>query len=173
MQFFLTNASISELETTHLLAQHQVLIYGTHTLLQLRHFWNTFKTKLANKGLYQASIGGMRLRLQELQEFNPEAQKIKLKDGYKDVKGVLRHQALPFVPENICTELISRYYNNSLTSHFGIEKTWKLSARKYDWLTLCHNIEAYVKSCDVYLASKIVRYKPYDDLQSLFISTHR
>lgn len=42
-------------------------ICGTHVLPQLPQFWVTFRAKLAGKGPYKASIGGMRLRLLGLQ----------------------------------------------------------------------------------------------------------
>ena len=45
---------------------HQVFIYGTYVLSQLRYFWNGLQKELASKGSYKASIGGIRLRLQEL-----------------------------------------------------------------------------------------------------------
>ena len=64
-------------------------------------------------------------------------------------------------------ELISRHHDNLPVGHFGIEKTRELLTKKYYWPTLRHNVEAYVKGCDVYLASKAVRHKPYNDLQSL------
>ena len=38
---------------------------------------------------------------------------------------------------------------------------------------LCHDIKDYVKGCNICLALKAVRHKPYGDLQSLTISTHR
>ena len=38
---------------------------------------------------------------------------------------------------------------------------------------LYHDVEDYVKGCDVWLASKAVAHKPYGDLQSLPVSTHR
>ena len=53
-----------------------------------------------------------------------------------------------------------------------MKKTRELLAQKYYWPTLCHDIEDYVKGCDVCLASKAVQHKPYDDLQSLPILTH-
>ena len=80
-------------------------------LPQLRQFWDTFRAELVDEDLYKASIGGMRLRLSELQESDPEAQELKSKeqlpDGWEDIDGVLHHQGLPFVPEVIRTELIS------------------------------------------------------------------
>ncbi len=38
---------------------------------------------------------------------------------------------------------------------------------------LRRDVKAYVKGCDVCLASKMVHHKPYGDLQSLLIPTHR
>ena len=112
LQSLLTNASLSSLSTSvELLPLHQVLICGTHVLSQLRQFWDTFRAELADENLYKANIGGMRLRLSELQESDPEAQELKSKkhlpDGWEDIDGVLYHQGLPFVPEAIRTEIIS------------------------------------------------------------------
>ena len=118
----------------------------------------------------------MRLKLSELQESDPEAQELKSKkqllDSWKDIDGVLHHQGLPFVPEVIQTELISQHYDDPLAKHFGIDKTKDLVDRKYYWLGLRRDIEAYVKGCDVCLGSKTVRHKPYGDLQSLPVPTH-
>ena len=106
----------------------------------------------------------MRLRLQELQESDSQAQKVRaegLQESWEDIEGVLHHQGLPFVPETIRTELISRHHDDPLAGHFGIKKTRELIARKYYWPTLRHNVEIYVKGCDVCLASKAVRHKLY------------
>ena len=70
-------------------------------------------------------------------------------------------------------ERISRHYNDPLAGHFGIEKTRKLLAQKYYGPTLRHDVKAYVKGCDVCLALKAVRHKPYGNLQSLPVPTHR
>ena len=117
----------------------------------------------------------MRLRLQELQKTDSEAQELRQqgREGYEEVDGVLHHQGLPFVTEAIRTELISHHYDDPLAGHFGIEKTCELLAQKYFWPSLRHDVEAYVKGCDVCLASKAVRHKPYGDLQSLPVPTHR
>ena len=129
--------------------------------------------ELANEGIYKISIGSMRLRLQELQESDSEAQELRTKDGYQNINGVLHHQGLPFVPKAIRMELISWHHDDPLAGHFGIKKTCELLTRKYYWPTLRHNVKAYVKGCDVCLASKAVRHKPYGDLQSLPVPTHR
>ena len=68
LQFSMTNASISGLNTTFsgFSPQHQVLISGTSALPQLRCFWSTLQTKLVNERLYKVSIGSMNLKLQKL-----------------------------------------------------------------------------------------------------------
>ena len=86
---------------------------------------------------------------------------------------MLHHQGLSFVPKAIWIELINHYHNDLLAGHFIIEKTRKLLAWKYYWPTFRHDVEAYVKGCDVCLALKAVRHKPYGDLQSLPVPTHR
>ena len=182
LQSSLTRASLSGLSlglgSDDLSPLHRVLICGTYVLPHLRQFWETFRTELADEEPYKASIGGMRLRLAELQESDAEAQKIRaeeLKEGldeYVDVDGVLHHQGLPFVPEIIRTELISRHHDDPLAGHFGIDKTRELIGRKYYWPSLRKDVEAYVKGCDVCLALKVVRHKPYSDLQALPIPTH-
>lgn len=51
-----------------------------------------------------------------------------------------------------------------MTIHFGIKKTRELIAKKYFLLIFCEDIKVYIKSCDVYLISKTVLYKRYEDL---------
>ena len=105
LQSSLTNASISGLNILFpgLSPQHQVIICGTYALPQLRRFWNDLRTELANEQPYKASIGSMRLRLQELQETDSEAQELRQQkaDGYEEIDDILHHQGLPFVPEAI------------------------------------------------------------------------
>ena len=120
----------------------------------------------------------MRLRLQELQELQEEehkAQKLRQQkaNGYKKIEDNLHYQSLLFVPETIKTELIRCHHNDLLTGHFSIKKTCKLLTRKYSWLTFRHNVKAYVKGCDIGLASKVVRQKSYSDLQLLSALTHQ
>ena len=117
----------------------------------------------------------MRLRLVELQAEDGQARKIraeKLDGNWEDFDGILHHQDLPYVLKIIRTKLISRHYDDPLAGHFGIEKTRELVARKYYWETLRHDVEVYVRGCDVCLASKAVRHKPYGNLQQLPVPTH-
>ncbi len=55
---------------------HQVLICGTVVLPQLHHFLDTIRSELADEGPYTASIGGMRMKLPELQDKDKEAIKL-------------------------------------------------------------------------------------------------
>ena len=45
---------------------HQIFVCGTAVLPQLRRFWDSFQSEIANKGPYNVSIGAMRLRLPDL-----------------------------------------------------------------------------------------------------------
>ena len=138
--------------------------------------------ELASENPDTASIGGMRLRLHKLQAEDEQARKLRAnqqpnqqlgQQSWDDIDGVLHHQGLFYVPEIIRTELISRHHDNPLVDYFGIEKTHELIARKYYWPILRRDVEDYVRSWDVCLASKAVRHKPYGDLQSLLIPTNR
>ncbi len=96
-----------------------------------------------------------------------------LPESWENIEQVLHYQDLPYIPKVIRLELISRHHNNPLACYFGIEKTRKLIAKKYYWPMLRQDVKAYVKGCDVCLASKTVHHKPYGDLQSLLVPTHR
>ena len=118
----------------------------------------------------------MKMRLPELQDDDKEAMKLRsegLPEGWENIEQVLYYQSLPYVPKVILSELISRHHKNPLTGHFGIEKTCKLVARKYYWPTLQWDVEAYVKGCDICLASKAVCHNPYRDFQSLPVPIHQ
>lgn len=84
----------------------------------------------------------MRLRLSELQVKDLQVQKIRsklgiklesrLKKDWEEIGGVLHHHGLLYVPEIIETKLVSGHHNDLLAGHFGMEKTWKLIAQKYN-----------------------------------------
>ena len=65
LQNSLTSASLASLSfrPSHL---HQVFIYRTYVLPQLREFWGSLQSKLLDEDPYTAIIGGMRLRLHKL-----------------------------------------------------------------------------------------------------------
>ena len=177
LQFLLTNTSLSDLNLfpfsnpSSLLFQYQVFICKTHSLQQPRQFHDVFRLKLANKSLFKAIIGCMRLKLEELQKTDFKAQKLRQKDqkNFQKIDRILHYQDLLFVTKAIQKKLISHYYNDFLNSYFGIEKTCTLLARKYYWPIFRYNIKAYIKGCAMYLALKTMRHKPYSNFQSLQI----
>ena len=85
---------------------------------------------------------------------------------------MLQFQELPYVPEIIRSKQINCHHNDSLTRHFDIDKREELVGRKYYWLSLKKDVEAHVWRCDVCLSSKVVKHKPYGDLQFLPIPTY-
>ena len=119
----------------------------------------------------------MRLRLSELQQKNKKGKRLRgskgLPEDWKDVERVLQYQRFLYVPEIIRSNVISRHYDDLLAGHFGIDKTRELVGRKYYWPSLRKDVENYVRGCDVCLALKALRYKPYGDLQSLPVPTHQ
>lgn len=77
--------------------------------------------------------------LLELQELNTKAEKIRaevLKKSWKNIDGVLHHQALSFIPEIIRIEHISWYQNDLLADYLDIDKNKELVSWKYYWSTL-------------------------------------
>ena len=133
-QSLLTNAHASSTLPAHVASLKQIIICGTHVLLDLCQSQETFRQELAAESPYQASIGSMRLRLVELQAEDGQERKIrveKLDGNWEDSDRILHHQGLLYVPEIIRTELISRHHNNPLARYFGIKKMRELVARKY------------------------------------------
>ena len=144
----LASASGPNLRNLHFATAPVFLEYPSNWTCQ----WETLSIDISN----------MKLRLQKLQEADIEDQELRQQkaNGYKKIKKIFQHQSLPFIPKAIWMELISRHHDNLLAGHFCIKKTCKLLAWKYYCPTLCHNVEAYIKGCDICLASKTVRHKP-------------
>ncbi len=68
---------------------HQVLIYGTVVLLQLRQFWNILWTKLATEDSYTTNIEGMRMKLSKLQDDDKKIMKLRserLPEGWENIE---------------------------------------------------------------------------------------
>ena len=134
LQSSLSNAYVSSTFFAHVVSLKHIIICRTHILLDFCQSQELFCQKLAAKSTYQASIGGIRLRLVELQAENGQVQKIKaekLDRNQKDSNEILHYQSLPYIPEIIKIELISRHYNDLLAEHLGIKKMQGLIARKY------------------------------------------
>lgn len=86
---------------------------------------------------------------------------------------MLHGEWLLYLPEIIRTKLIKKHHDNPLAGYFGFKKTWELVARNYYWPTLQADVEAYVKECDICMASKAVKHKLYKDLELLPVPTYR
>ena len=146
-------------------------------LLELHQFWDFLQSDIAWNNPYTTNIRGIRLQLCKLQKSNKEAKTIRgfagLLEEKKDVKGVLQYQGLSYVLQLIRFKVINCHHNDLLAEHFDINKIRELVGQKYYWPSLKKDVEAYVQGCDVCLASKAVRYKPYGDLQSSSIPIHR
>lgn len=80
------------------------------------------------------------------------------------MKNIFYYQNLLYIFEIICYKIINSYYNNPLADHFGIKKTKKFIASKYFWLIIHQDIKAYIKDCNICLASKTVCHKLYENL---------
>ena len=87
-------AKVSGLSVNSLSPLHQVLICGTTVLPQLHQFWDSLREEIARDSPYIANIGGMRLRLPELQDEDKEAKVLRaggFPEGWEDVEGVLQY----------------------------------------------------------------------------------
>ena len=136
LQNLLINASLAELSFLSSLPSHlhQILICRTYILLQLHHFQNGLQKELASKDHYKASIGSIRLRLQEFESEDKQVRKLKAEQpvkNWQDIKDLLHYQSLPYISKVIRIELISRHHNNLLAGHYGIEIIQDLVVQKY------------------------------------------
>lgn len=91
------------------------------------------REKLARKRAYQqVSIRDLGVHFPDLQVENQVARMIEeqgLKDGREeDTNRVIYHENFSYIPDIIGSELMSRHYDGSLASHFGIKKHRKLVA---------------------------------------------
>ena len=118
----------------------------------------------------------MSLQLPELQDNDEKAKVLRaggLPEDWEEVEGMLQYREFPYVSEIIRSEMINCHHDDLLAGHFGIDKIRDLISWKYYWLSLRKNVGNYVRGCDICLASKAFRHKPYKDLQSLPILTHQ
>ena len=67
----------------------------------------------------------MRMRLFKLQDDDKKAKKLKserLPKGWEDIDKIFYYESLSYIPKVICSELISKHYNNLFAGPFGIKK---------------------------------------------------
>ena len=102
------------------------------------------------------------------------------KTVFRTQYGHFKYQVMPFGLSN-APATFQGYINKILAEKLdifvivylsGIKKIRALVAQKYYWPMLCRDVKNYMKGCDVCLALKTVRHKPYGDLQSLSMATH-
>lgn len=86
---------------------------------------------------------------------------------------MLQQQGLLFVLDVIQTKFISQHHNDQLAKHFSINKTTKSYSQRYYWSSHTKYIKAFVKDCNVCLASKKARHKGYGKLQTFSVPTHQ
>ena len=72
---------------------------------------------------------------------------------------MIYYQNLLYILEINKIKLKNSYPNSLLVGQFKVRKNYKLIERKYYQLILYQNINKYVKSYDIYLAFKEVRFK--------------
>ena len=70
-----------------------------------------------------------------------------------------------YIPEKSITRVINDYYNNLISGYLGVTKTIELIRRYYTLPRLRKYIEAYIKEYVIYQQNKVVRYKPYREIQ--------
>ena len=69
------------------------------------------------------------------------------------------------------TEIIKRYYDDEFAGHFEYKQTVELIWYSYNWLSSLRDIKAYCKHYILCQKDKIKRYKLYELLKSLSLST--
>lgn len=75
---FFNPCQLSNLNTcfNNLTFPYKIFIYRTSVLPQIQQFEDIFQAKLNEKGSYKLNISVMRLRMEELQQFDSKAQEI-------------------------------------------------------------------------------------------------
>ena len=68
-----------------------------------------------------------------------------------DSQDLLKYNGKLYMPEeaSVRAELLKRYYNDPLSGHFGVGKTFELISRKYFWKSMKADVKEYVEICDI------------------------
>jgi len=93
-----------------------------------------------------------------------------LENGEKEIKGValglcqwwagsFRYQGKIWIPEKepLRTAQIYHHHEVPQAGHWGTAKTMELITRKYDWAKMNDTIKRYVKNCDIWEPTKMIR----------------
>ena len=165
----------------------KVMVCGTVVVPDLIQLWAAVRSVIASDGPYTTITGELLPRLPEFLKDDKDAQAVRKRladanvnafsgisgDPWKEVNGALFYDNKPYIPLTLRTEIMASHHDDPLAGHFGIEKTQELIARKYHWDTLKVDVEKYVNGCDICMRAKSKRHKPYGNLQSLPIPSHK
>jgi hypothetical protein len=71
------------------------------------------------------------------------------------------------IPPNLENDLISRYYDDAVSGHAGIEKTLEQLRRKYTFLKMKEKVTQYIRKCSSCKQNKNERHAVYSIVQFL------
>lgn len=94
----------------------------------------------------------------------------KQKAGWsRDSAGLLRYHGAVYIPPSqaVRMEILRICHDDLLAGHFGVKKTLELVHRKYYWPSLAKDVREYVQGCGMCQRTKVVRHKPYGEMQAL------
>jgi hypothetical protein len=87
--------------------------------------------------------------------------------GFELKDGLLLYNGMMYVPKSERTTILIVKHDSPIAGHYGIRKTKELVSRDYWWPKMTHDIESYVKSCDVCQRAKHSHRKQSGLLQPL------
>ena len=172
----------------------KIITCGTLVVPKVKAYWSSLRNSLAQREspYTQPASRGVLERLPELQQVDEVAITVRkrlatLKDSdvsgtqevapssepWSDSDHCLFHEGKAYIPASLRGEILELNHDDPLAGHFGKDKTIELVSRKYYWPSMKSDIARYVEGCDVCMSSKATRHKPYGNLQSLPIPTHK
>ena len=71
-------------------------------------------------------------------------------DLWKEHDKVLFYKDLLYIPKenSLREQILQEHHNHPLAGHPGTQQTKYLILTKYYWLTICKDVETYIKGCD-------------------------
>jgi len=88
---------------------------------------------------------------------------------WEDRDGLLYKDDRLYLPRDqaLVAEVIKRHHDDPLAAHFGRDKTIALLRRKFWWQDLYHDVDTYIRTCDVCQRTKAKRHRPYGEMAAL------
>ena len=103
----------------------------------------------------------------------PDSQPEGRQGFYLDEKGVLFYLDKLYVPKSQRVTVMSTRHDDMSAGHQGIKKTLDVVTRDFWWPKLTHDVEQYVKTCDVCQRTKVRRQTPPGLLRPLPVPSSR